>query len=349
MRSAAHRSHMVSRNTQRVIVAAACVALSVVVAACPSPVNAQTLETQLSQALRNNGVVLSIDGGRIVIDGDRVVNSQANVTTGASEEDLTVRCENGIPQLTYHRTTANEKIVFEIAGNHLTIRRIPKDKNAVVPVEFVQIPNEKITLTVGANGRQVALDAAGFWQLLIAHPQVCKQHLIPLLELARPDWKLAETAAKAEEILLSGSDNDAVAKRMLWAELVEQLGDDRFAKREAADRALRNADPSVLSYLRQLDFRRLDAEQQFRVRRIVETLSGQMSDDSPEQAAAMLAGDPAVWLALLERPEVATRRIAARQLTALLGEPIPVDPEAEPSTQQARRELLQSRIDGKER
>jgi len=62
--------------------------------------------------------------------------------------------------------------------------------------------------------------------------------------------------------------------------------------------------------------------------------------------ASWLAGDPSVWLILLGRSEAATRRQAARQLSAMLGGPIPVDPEADPSTQKTQMEQLRSRIEG---
>ena len=126
---------------------------------------------------------------------------------------------------------------------------------------------------------------------------------------------------------------------------MEQLGDESFAKRQAADRGNRAADPAVLNYLQQLDFSRLDTEQQFRVRRIIEALSTRLGDDSPEQAASWLAGDPSIWLILLGRSEAATRRQAVGQLTAILGSPIPVDAEADPSTQKTQMEQVRLPID----
>ena len=55
-----------------------------------------------------------------------------------------------------------------------------------------------------------------------------------------------------------------------------------------------------------------------------------------------------VWLALLARPEPPTRQTAARELARLLGEPIAVDPAADPNAQKDRRALLQTRIADKE-
>jgi len=157
---------------------------------------------------------------------------------------------------------------------------------------------------------------------------------------------LTLTSGDVEKNLLQAMDNGAIAKRARWATLVKQLGDDSFAKRKAADRALRASDRAVLCYLRQLDFDRLDAEQQFRVHRIVRFLTRPGEDDSAEEIAVSLAGDPVVWLALLARPEQATRQTAARQLALLLGEPVKVDPAAEPDTQKDQREQLRVKIDG---
>ena len=128
-----------------------------------------------------------------------------------------------------------------------------------------------------------------------------------------------------------------------------QLGDESFAKREAADRALRTGNAGAIAYLRQLDVSQLDTEQQFRVGRILEALAVQNGDDSVDQVAATLATDPALWLALLARPDPSTRRTAARELARLLGQSIPVDPAADPDSQKAQREQLRARIAEKEK
>ena len=52
---------------------------------------------------------------------------------------------------------------------------------------------------------------------------------------------------------------------------------------------------------------------------------------------------------LLERPERSVRRTAARQLTAMLGEPIAVDPAADPETQKSQREQLRAKFDSPKR
>ena len=144
----------------------------------------------------------------------------------------------------------------------------------------------------------------------------------------RPEWRLTEQAQEAEEELFHMAASGLIPDRQRWAALVAQLSDDRFARREAADRDLRAAGPALLPFLQRLDFDQLDAEQQSRLRRIIGMLGHAVEDDTAEQIASWMIADPEVWLALLARPEVPTRRLAAAQLEKLLGQSIAFDPAA---------------------
>ena len=81
--------------------------------------------------------------------------------------------------------------------------------------------------------------------------------------------------------------------------------------------------------------------------RILDAFTGVNDDDSIEEVASSLAADPTVWLDLLARPEPATRKAAAGQLVMLLGEPIDIDPAADPDAQKDKREQLKARIESK--
>ena len=110
--------------------------------------------------------------------------------------------------------------------------------------------------------------------------------------------------------------------------------------------------------LRQLDPHELDAEQQLRIQRIVgaffdahasspaqrNIIGREVSRFDVQQIVVQLAGDPAAWLVLLKHPDESIRRTAARQLMALLGEPIAVDPAADPETQKSQRKQLRAKF-----
>lgn len=298
----------------------------------------------LNQVVRTGLLKFRVISGRISLDGSRTGPIQYANTF----EQLSVsQSDGGETAFSYHWTNNKKQLSIEVSNvSKIRLRYGGKGDDAQIPVEFYQPLQAKVALKVGPEEKQQIYSAPSLWHLFLAYPAETKQHLVPLLELLHPNWKLSESAAAVEEELLRKADRNEISDPKRWAALVEQLGDDSFAKRQAADRAIRSADPAVLSFLQQLDFSRLDAEQQFRVRRIIEALSERLGDDLPEQVAAWLATDASAWLILLSRSEAVTRRQAARQLVALLGGPIPVDPEADPSTQKVQTEQLRLRIEG---
>ena len=175
-------------------------------------------------------------------------------------------------------------------------------------VDFLQTPDEPIVLTIDRAGRRETYRSPTLWHLLVTQPEVCREQVVPVMERLRRRWQIDRSVAAIEANLLRMAGESRPDRRQ-WDTLVEQLGDSRFAKREAADRQLREAGPFVMAYLAQLDLSRLDAEQQFRIRRIVSSMSRQTSDDDPEQAAASLAEDPTVWLGLCRRVPMRRRAV----------------------------------------
>ena len=311
---------------------------------------AQAQESLLIQLSRSDASWLHFS----MING-RVSLRCANGRTGniqqqqCAKEKLAIQDDNNQSKLNYELTTDEERFTLSATAsvNNFVIHREPRGKAAFAPVEFTQAANEKVTLTLGAGPEKKVFQAQDIWRLAIARPKECKDRLFPLLEMMRAGWKFSETVAGVEQKLMQAAGKDAAADRARWAKLVEQLGDERFAKREAADRSLRTEGTAAIGFLRQIDFRRLDAEQQFRVGRILDAFTGLSGDDSADEIASSLAADPMVWLDLLARPELATRKAAAGQLVLLLGEPIDVDPAAEPDSQKAKREQLKARIESK--
>jgi hypothetical protein len=290
---------------------------------------------------------LTIMSGRVVNSaGWQFGNGTSSTSDGTNKEQITFRGGFGMGNtgsLEYERKSPQEDFTFQISSeNVLRFRRTPKGSSSIAPVEFSQAPGEPLRLTVTVDGKQQVFTGATIWHLILGHPEESRP-LVAVLEQLHP-WQLSKTTSTIEAELLKtagGSRPD----RAQWAALVQQLADDQFTRREAADRQLRTAGPAVLGYLQQLDFDQLDAEQQSRIRRMMKSLSQQTSDDRPEQVAIWLSEDPTIWLALLSRPDASVRQAAAKQLVALLGHSIPVDPAADPATQKSQREELRARIE----
>ena len=105
---------------------------------------------------------------------------------------------------------------------------------------------------------------------------------------------------------------------------------------------MRALGPQATWYLQSVDLKRLDAEQRFRIQRILRGLTSPNREDTADQVAQWLAGDPRAWLILLNHDEESTRRRALEQLTYLLDRSIPFDPTADAQTRKTQREQLRA-------
>jgi hypothetical protein len=290
--------------------------------------------------------------GRIVLNGSRGVNYSTASGPADRQEQLQIRMNGSDPNIQYDLSTPTEQISIAFqSATRLTIRRGPRDEakdSKAVRVEFNQPGTgmEPVTLKVGPKGEERIYQAASIWHLMIQQPQPCREHLLPLLKNLQRDWEVGKLAAEIEEGLMqtaAGPDPD----QQRWAEWVRQLGDDRFSVREAADRKLRETGRVVITYLQQIDPQKLDVEQQYRVRRIISALSDTGGDDSPEQVAAWLSGDPSIWVAMLSRDDEKTRRVAARRVESLLGRSILFDPAADLPTRARQIEQVRVQLSAK--
>ncbi len=312
-----------------------------------SAADAQRQSTQWLNAVLRNSIRITVVSGRITnTTGWAFGNRTHRYQSGAAKEEISFQGNGATGSVHCERTNAEEQFTMELASDgRFSIHRTPKNGSTALPIQFVQAPGEPISLTVGPEGKQTVYRASTLWHLLLTQREPCRQHLLPTLETVPGCEQIATTATAVESELLKAANTGKLPDRQHWNDLVQQLGDNQFAKREAADRLLRAVGPSLLCYLEQLDYGQLDAEQQFRVRRIQESLRGQAVGDTPEHVAAQLVADPLVWLALLDRPEGSTRRVAAKQLAGLLGEPIGIDPAADPASQSSQREQLRAKLE----
>jgi len=251
----------------------------------------------------------------------------------------------GKPVVSYELLGPDEQFSLKIVGrDQISIRRLPQGDSKTTAVRFTQEPHRPLSLSVGVKPRQEVYQAASLWHLLIGQREVCRQHLVPLLQPLRTDWNLLATADRIEEELLQRTAAGQLAEQHRWRELVGQLASDRFSRREAADRQLRLAGRAAVGYLEQLDLGKLDAEQQYRIHRIIRTLPAATGDDTPGQVVPWLAPDPNIWLSLLVRDKQSTSRLAARELESLLGGPIRFDPAADPALRREQIDEIRARI-----
>jgi len=296
-----------------------------------APASAQVGPPSVPSMFQHRWVQVSLESGRLVFGGSRVGSMSTTNASLDRKERISIQNNGANLTLDYEQTTKQEKLVVQMSSNgHATLRRTPEGvSSATAAVEYVQQPGEPLRVAIGPAGAERKLEGASLWHLALREPELCKKHLFPIVQILKSEWNLEKTAADIEAALLkiaAAAENPDAQK---WSALVEQLGDDRFAVREAADRQLRDAGRAIVVFLERLDRSRLDAEQDYRIRRILQSLSsGKGADDTIERAAAWLSGDPEIWWALMRRDAEPTRRIAAKRLELLLGRPLAFDPAA---------------------
>jgi hypothetical protein len=224
---------------------------------------------------------------------------------------------------------------------------------------FTQLPGQPVSLSLppidaalaavksakAGTDKPRVLRAPTVWHLIIINSDDCRKRFLPTLESLRPGWHVALAAESVEDELVKMAAVSRKSDRKQWGAWVRQMGDPLFRHRERADRNLREVGPAALGFLTRLNMNELDADQKSRVRAIIRFLSQQTSEDTPQRVAATLVEDPLIWLALLSRPEEATRRAAAQQLSVILDCPIDIDPKALPETQAKARETVRMHIE----
>jgi hypothetical protein len=317
-----------------------------------------TLEAQAavsryrSQWLRymQSRMQFGIRAGRITMTTSRSGSFSSSWTPGKNghKEKLSVKSDwrSGNTTLNYE-SVAPETSLKMTASNtgFFRIVREPGEKGEkTVPSEFVQDRAGGYTLTYGEGDAKTIVKAPTIWRLLLAHREPCEKYVLPSLELLFKKTNLGDEADKIEKELLAAAKAGKLPNRREWDELVKQLGDDSYARRQAADRRLRAFGPPVAAYLRSLNRKKLDAEQQMRIHRILESFAVQVDDETPADRAEMMLGDPMIWLILMERDDEKTRVLAAGQLERLLGRPIDFDPKAKKAKRKEQVKYLRKEI-----
>jgi hypothetical protein len=293
---------------------------------------------------------LGVHAGRIRAASphrDRKLESQAANTDGQGNtrrERLSVTLSGEATTVSYQQSVSDWHLSIEILdGKEVSIRRESKNAEACMPLVFHQPAVGPLSLRLGEGAELREFVADNLWRLLVSEPEACSE-FSPLLELLKPNWNLAATAQAAEQALYASVRAMAATDQTRLRRLVGELASDKFARRQAADRSLRAAGRDALPSLMSIDWRRLDAEQRFRLGRLFRDLSGDGVDDTPERVALGLIHAPKLWLKLLERDDESHRRLALEQLERLLGRRLAFDPAADATTRLKQLAALQESI-----
>ncbi len=278
--------------------------------------------------LRTGWVHFDMVSGRIRARRAHYIKSKTAAvrTSGAGvNQSLRVAFDRFYPTVRYERLDAGQSFILEMEDNGLIVQSELFRPDHPVSVSYVQTKSGTHELTVRETESERRYRAPSFWHLILAEPAACREHLLPILENLHRDWHLDQAARHLKETLRDMSTRDLQLTQRQFNLLVGQLDSDRYRDRQAADRRLRDMGRIATSYLAQINPAGLSAEQQLRVRRILFDLATDQPDTA-RSVAVELAGNPAVFVILLEDEDADTRAAAAAHLAIILERPLDIDP-----------------------
>jgi hypothetical protein len=276
---------------------------------------------------RQSWVRFDIVLGRLVITHLRAGHGRTTNEPEGTEvrEALAISNDPTTRSLRYDRVDASGSIELQASDGVLRIVKRAVDCDRDWHVRFVQEAGRPVRLSVIVGEAAQEYHFATVWHLLLAEPDVCRMHFIPLLELLRPDWRIRQMSERIETELLRRASREPQISPKEVARFVEQLDSREFVVRQTADNNLRNLGVSVLPYLARSREGLLSGEQRLRLTRICKDLSA-TGADTPTRVGAWLAHDHSVWLEYLSHERPAVRQAAADRLAGIHSKAITVDP-----------------------
>jgi len=239
-------------------------------------------------------------------------------------ETLSISGDTVTPSVRYHTTDETQDIGIDVInGNNVTMTQASKDPQ-ILPVSFRQHPLGKIQVHIGQGDALQKYSAKSIWHLLLREPEICRQHLIPLLDMLIASHHLMEDADQIEKGLLQKTGQPHISRAEM-TQLVSQMGNGKSEVRQHATAQLDAMGIQALPFLESMEMFTLAPEQSSRVRdtthRMKEkyTKNGDTASkkDSVDRALLWLFEDPEIWSIFLQRADPEQQAIALRELRAM--------------------------------
>ena len=238
--------------------------------------------------------------GRIILDAKRYRVGQFRFKAQETPADvspqllrtLTVSLERGQPNLVLYRSTPTERWMIEARSNGRC--KIDYANSATnYKITWNQPVHGPIKIDLTSENKTQTLSTQSIWHLRFEQPELCEQHLFPMLLKIEPNWNLELIAAETEKRLEEVFQVAPQVTEQRIQTLLQEFTSSNASTRDKAHRELRSLGLAILTPLTKLDWDRLEPEQRLRIERLVHTMKP-TTDDTPNRLAAWLAGDFAV-------------------------------------------------------
>ena len=249
-------------------------------------------------------------------------------TSGTPEkgvfENVTIAGDTDIPSVLYHAEDERKDIDIAVKnGNHVTMTQASHDPH-IPPVSFRQLPEGNIQLQIGRGDALQKYSATNIWHLLLREPEICQQHLLPLLDMLIADHHLMEDANQIEKGLWGKAGQPHISREEM-RRLVIQMGNEEYDVRKHATDQWDGMGLRALPFLESVNVQTLNRDQSDSVLRVMRTIKERYrknpdvgsQKDTVERALLWLFEDPEVWSIFLQRADPKQQAIALRELQAM--------------------------------
>ncbi len=220
------------------------------------------------------------------------------LSAGARVESIELVANSPEVAIALRSTGAGQAVAVDVHRNGgvvLTRQNGPHDRRTAFT--FTQPAEGPVSAQLDTASGNEAFEAATLWHLWFSEPELCREQLAPLLAVVDPAREIERKLAAVEAELRGLAAARHLGARPEWAAWVDALSADCFHRREAAHAALLASGPAILWHLDRWS-EHPSAERRHRLARLRRALTAHPADATPPGAAAWLAGDPNLAVAL---------------------------------------------------
>ena len=247
--------------------------------------------------------------GRVALDTKRYrvgqfrfkKNDSVEATADKCLRTLTIALEYGEPNLVLYRSNDVERWMIEAKGNGRCKIQFT-NSSLEYAITWDQPSHGLIELTLESKGHVEKFKVLSLWHLRFEHPEVCSQHVFPMLLKIEPNWNLELLASETESRMVDVLQVEPTVTERAVRELMEEFTSPNAMNRDKAHRRLRSLGLAILTPLMSADIDAMPAEQRMRIERLMNAMRP-TTDDTPNRLAAWLAGDYAVCQSIAARME----------------------------------------------
>lgn len=265
--------------------------------------------------------------GRLILDSKRYRVGQFRFKQAVGDipvdpnvlRTLTISQENGQPNLILHRSTPTQRWHIEAKGNGRTVIHFQDTANGY-QLTWDQPAHGLIKVRIESSRIDQTLNGLSLWHIYFADPDLCLNHLFPLISTLEPNLNPELIATETEQRMIDVLQMEPIVSEKQINILLTEFTSNNSSTRDRAHRELRELGLVTLTPLMMSDLDKMEPEQNRRIERLIQTMRP-TTDDTPNRLAAWLAGDYNVCQLIAARMEGDKKEHGLAYLKNLSGPP----------------------------